>query len=171
MVKLTKRLIDATPAQRGRDIFLWDDALPGFGLRVKPSGAKSFVVQYRNRHGRSRRLTVGRYGVLTPDGARDDARQLLAAAARGADPAEERGADRAAWTVKQLCDDYFGEVRAGNIITRRGAPIRASSFATDAGRIKRHIIPLLGNRVVRDVRQSDIDRSSATLRQGRRPPT
>src|SRR5262245_48999889 len=60
MPKLTKRSIDAArPAARG-DVFLWDGQLPGFGLRIKPSGAKSLILQYRNRNGRSRRLTIGR---------------------------------------------------------------------------------------------------------------
>ncbi|MFL5154569.1 MAG: Arm DNA-binding domain-containing protein, partial [Microvirga sp.] len=94
MPKLTKRQVDATRAEPGRDLFVWDEGLPGFGLRVKPTGSKSFVLQYRNRSGRSRRLTLGRFGVLTPEQARRDARLALADIARGGDPAECRAADR-----------------------------------------------------------------------------
>lgn len=65
MPGLTKRVIDKAEAAKG-ELFLWDDELPMFGLRVKASGAKSFIVQYRNANGTSRRLTLGRYGVLTP---------------------------------------------------------------------------------------------------------
>jgi len=46
------------------DLYAWDDAVPGFGLRIKPTGVRSFMVQYRNASGISRRLTVGRFGVL-----------------------------------------------------------------------------------------------------------
>ncbi|MGB8094035.1 MAG: Arm DNA-binding domain-containing protein, partial [Pseudolabrys sp.] len=77
MPKLTKRVIDAARAAKG-EIFLWDDELPGFGLRVKASGAKSFLVQYRNANGRSRRLTLGRYGVLTVGEGRREAKLALA---------------------------------------------------------------------------------------------
>jgi integrase len=140
----------------GRDIFVWDEELPGFGLRVKPSGAKSFIIQYRNESGRSRRLTVGRYGVLTPEQARHEARLGLAEVTRGRDPAERRGADRRAVTVAALCRDYLTKAESGLIITRRRKSKSSSTLYTDRGRIERHIIPLLGHRRVTDLSAADI---------------
>jgi integrase len=155
MAKLTKRTVDAQKPGVG-DLVVWDDDLPGFGLRVKPSGTKSFIIQYRNKNRRSRRLTIGRYGVLTPDQAREDARQLLARVARGADPAERRTQDRAAITIAQLCREYLDKAMRGELITRRGKLKKATTIYTDQGRVERHIIPLLGHRTVKDLTTADV---------------
>lgn len=167
MPKLTKRTVDTINPDPEREIVIWDESLPGFGLRVKSTGTKSFIAQYRNAHGRSRRITLGRYGVLTPDEARSEARQLLAAAARGADPVEQRNADRSAWTVKELCVAYIEAAKAGNVVTRRRAAKRPSTLATDEGRISRHIIPLLGHRVVRDMKPADVRSFFVSVKAGK----
>jgi integrase len=155
MPRLTKRVVDAAERQ-SKDIFLWDSELPAFAIRVKPSGTKSFFVQYRNRSGRSRRLTLGRFGVLTVEQGRAAAKATLAQVALGGDPAESKAADRAAVTVAQLCDDYFDQAERGLLITRRGRTKKSSTLCTDRGRIERHIKPLLGRKLVRDVTAADI---------------
>jgi len=65
MPKLTKRTIDATEPT-ATEFFIWDESIPGFGVRVMPSGRKSFVVQYRAGR-RPRRMSLGPSTVLTCD--------------------------------------------------------------------------------------------------------
>ena len=157
MPRLSKRTVDATD-KAAHDVFVWDDELPGFGLRVKPSGAKSFIIQYRNANGRSRRLTVGRYGVLTVEEGRRQAKIALADVVKGADPAETRRLERGAITIETLCRDYLAKAEKGLILTRRGEAKRATTLYTDKGRIERHIIPLLGRRTVKDITAGDVRR-------------
>ena len=68
MPKLTKRVIDAAEI-RAAEYFIWDNELPGFGLRMLPSGRKVYSVQYRSGR-RSRRISLGPSTVLTCEQAR-----------------------------------------------------------------------------------------------------
>ncbi len=107
-LKLSKTVVDRFAAERA-DVVYWDTALPGFGVRVKPSGVKSYVVQYRNRaSGRSRRKTIGRHGpFLSLHEARAIARGYLSDVLRGGDPAAETQDARTAPTVRILAEHYL----------------------------------------------------------------
>ena len=92
---LSKRIVDRL-AVDDKDAVFWDRELPGFGLRVYPSGTKVYVVQTRCA-GRSRRVTVGRHGDVSPDQARKEAARIIARIKAGeapipVAPKESRGA-------------------------------------------------------------------------------
>lgn len=134
MGKLTKRAVNALTAP-ARETFAWDSELRGFSVRVKPSGSKTFFVQYRNTEGRTRRLVLGKHGALTAEQARGMARQKLAAAARGEDPSQERHALRQGLTVGEICDWYLEHARSGRILGRRRRPIKPSTLDMDESRM------------------------------------
>ncbi len=110
--RLIKRTVDAaTPQSEG--YVVWDSELKGFGLRVEPSGAKTFLVRYRpkgaGRTGAKRFMKVGRYGTVTPDEARNRARAMLGAVAGGGDPTGEQNKAREAITMAALAKRYLDE--------------------------------------------------------------
>lgn len=150
--KLTKSIVDASEP-RGQDYFLWDGDLKGFGIKIAKGGRKSYVCKYRVGNGRTaltRRMTIGAHGSpWTVDQARAEARKLLGRAANGEDPAKEKQDGKNQITVAQLCDLYL----ENGVGTKK-----ASTIATDRGRIERHIKPLLGRKKVPDVTRADIKR-------------
>ncbi len=99
-MRLTKRAIDQAQHPVSGQVFLRDDELRGFAVRITP-GSKSFIVE-REIHGRVRRLTLGRFGVLTVEQARDLARIKIGEIAAGQDPVEERRQRRKTITFGDL---------------------------------------------------------------------
>jgi integrase len=162
MPKITKRALDALrPSVDGKEVFLWDagdGSLKGFGVRMKPSGVASYLVQYRNREGRTRRLVLGKIGTLTPDEARKLAGEALSAVAKGGDPSADRHAVRSAITVSELCDLYLSDAKAR---------IKASTLAADISRIETHVKPLIGRFTVRSLTAADIERMKADIIAGK----
>lgn len=155
MVKLTKSVVDGAELRAG-PYFLWCSDLPGFGVRVFPSGKKTFYADYYNVDGQRKRMSIGPYGKLTADEARKLARITLGSVLGGDDPALERKTRRKSLTVAQLCDNYVAAADKGLIIGKGGRPKKVSTMATDKGRIERHIKPLLGRKLVIDLKASDV---------------
>lgn len=161
MPKLTKSAIDAA-SPREDDFFLWDSELMGFGIKIAKGGRKSYVCKYRAGNGRkapTRRMTIGAHGSpWTVDQARSEARKILGLAANGEDPAKEKQEEKKQITVAQLCDLYM----ENGVSTKK-----ASTVATDRGRIERHIKPLLGRKKVRDVTRADVKRFLQDIASGK----
>lgn len=147
--KLTKSVVESL-SPVNEDYLVWDAQLPGFGVRVKPSGVKSYVVQYRSRKtGASRRKTIGQHGpLLTFHKARERAQIILADALKGNDPVADDRAIRAAATMKELAADYLEH----HALPKK----RARSVENDRSMLDRIILPRLGGKTVNAVQWRDI---------------
>ena len=159
-VRITKRTVDALE-KTGSEYFAWDADLIGFGVRVRESGAKTYVVKYRAGVGRNaptRRLTIGSVGKLTSEEARRLAKAKLGEAATGGDPAGDRAKERADLTVSALADLYLEE----GCETKK-----ASTVLNDRSRIARHIKPLLGTKRVDAVTTADVERAMRDVANGK----
>lgn len=107
-MKLTKSIIDKLTVPKDRpQIFYRDEQLKGFALRITQNGVKSFVLEKLVK-GKVRRMTLGRYGVLTVEQARKEAQKILGKIASGIDPiAEKRSNAMNAQTLKDAWQDYL----------------------------------------------------------------
>ncbi len=170
MPKLTKRIVDsATP--RTAPYFRWCSELSGFGIRIFPSGRKVYYADYRSPTGVRRRIALGQHGKLTAEEARRLAAINLGDVLKGSDPADERVTRRKSLTVAQLCDRYFAATDRNLVLGKRGLPKKQSTLATDRGRVQRHIKPLLGRKLVRDLTTVDITRFMRDVTSGKTAAT
>ena len=157
--KLTKTEVDKLkPAEKLYIAF--DPGLIGFGAAVYPSGQKSFVFQFRTPEGKQRRLTIGKYSeALTLEQARAIALDHAHRVRNGDDPLAEKQDRRQAWTVAKLVENYLASPTfAGKA---------ESTQYVDRGRIKRHVLPLLGSKVADKVSADDIRRMQRDIAGGK----
>lgn len=145
-LKLTKRAIQSLKVNE-KDYIAFDAELPGFGVRVMPSGKRFFLIQYR-RYGRTRRVMIGQFGPLTAENARREATRLLGQV-RGAngDPAGLRDAERQSATVKELGQRFLKQHAA-----TRCKPSTQKEYRRS---VELFIDPFFGNQRVRSVQPAD----------------
>ncbi|MDE0006286.1 MAG: integrase arm-type DNA-binding domain-containing protein [Rhodospirillaceae bacterium] len=109
-LRLTKRSVESLEPS-ARPWIAWDDQITGFGVRVQPSGTKSFLINYRanggGRYSPNRRLVIGRFGRMTAAQARNGAQALLGRVAAGEDPAAKRAEARDLPTLGEAFEDYM----------------------------------------------------------------
>lgn len=164
VVKMSKKLTQSVVAGAGPRLVryeLWDPELRGFGLRIEPSGTKTFIVRYRanggGRRAPRRYLTVGRYGVITAEEARKQARVALGSVSRGDDPATDRMRRRKEITVEDLVRMYEAE-GARHLKTR--------TRLYTVNRLQHHVVPILGGKKVSEVSVGDVERFVRLVSEG-----
>ena len=156
--RLSKRVVDATEAG-SKDIYVWDSVLKGFGLKVMPSGRKTYLVQYRlgGRKGRTRRVTLGVHGSLTAEEARVLAKTALGQVSSGLDPNAEKDKVRGGYTMEFMLDKFD----AAHIAIK----LKPKSQEDYRRNIKVHIKPKIGHMLVHQVTRQDIMRLHHAMRE------
>lgn len=144
--KLVRTLVDRLePRDSAYDVY--DTALQGFAVRVNRGGSKSYIVRYRPKGGgravNPRTHTIGKHPQITPEQARDMAREVLAAVAAGKDPADQKQTPQ---TVGELLDAYLAYL--GD----------RPSLRVVKGDVENHLRPAFGHLLPREVTPTRVRR-------------
>ena len=148
-VRLTDRLLRNLKTEKKQEDY-WDETFPGtFGVRVTDRGSKTFILRYRFG-GRRRRLTLGRYQVLSLATARKMALDLLGEARGGEDPSEKRQQEKNAGTFEELAQLYLEMHARPN---KKPASIKEDTRILDT-----YLLPAWGRRKFQSITRSDVIR-------------
>ncbi len=134
------------------EVMLWDDKIAGFGLKTTPAGAKSYLFQFRigGRAGKTRRVTIGRHGSITPDTARKEADRLAGLVAQGIDPQREKQA-----AARKAVDLAFKGYAARFVDDCLKVRWKAS-HADGEALLRLYAIPVLGTTPLHEITRADI---------------
>jgi integrase len=151
-MNLTKRTVESLEA-RPKRYFVWDRALKGFGVRVEPTGRKTFLCRYRVS-GARRQYLLGVYGAVTAEEARSEARRVLSSSALGKDLAQTRYEARRALRFGELVEIFLAEhvskLKPGTVVEYNGA-------------LRKHAVPALGRTPADAVTTSELNRLHMSL--------
>jgi integrase len=146
-MRLTDQIIKRLPLPKRDQRITFDDAVKGFGIRITPAGARTFVLAYR-RDGQQRRFTIGGFGPWNTTQARAEAARLKRAVDGGGDPASEREDNRTAPTMADLAARFIADhLPRKRPMTQR---VYRHQIAAD-------ILPAFGKLKVAAVTHADVD--------------
>ena len=144
-IKLTKRAIDSLTYCGGWDV-RWDSEVTGFGVRLYPSGKKSYILSYRI-DGRKKLIVLGSANTITVDEARNMAKVNLAALiSKNEDPAEAKKHNKKGDSFGDFCKIYM----------ERHAKKHKKTWQEDQRKLNRHILPLWRNMKIHSITKSDV---------------
>ncbi len=146
--KLTERTIKGLKVPTEGNRIHYDKEIPGFGVRITPNGAISFVLNYRI-HGRERRYTIGRHPEINASASRAEALNLRQQIQKGEDPLSARVNERGAPTVRDLAEDYLSRYA---VIHKRALSIRDDRYM-----LRGVILPKIARLKVTSVERRDIE--------------
>jgi integrase len=129
--KATVRRMRCPPGQEEK--FFWDAGCRGFGIRALRSGRRSWIYQYRDEHGRTRRIVFGDVSAVSLEDARDTARRTAASVAHGTNPSVERKKKRAAGTLLEVIEAYLLHAKGRQ---------RPRSYKETERHLRVHAVPL-----------------------------
>lgn len=152
MHNLTKNTVERLELSP-KTYICWDQKLSGFGVKISPTGRKSYILKYRNTAGVQRKPTIGVHGQITCEQARQIAQQWMALIAQGKDPMDERHQKKAEIAFGDLFDIYL----------KRHAKPHKKSWKYDEEQYGRHIAPRIGNKKLSAITQQDIANLHAKL--------
>lgn len=155
--KLTKRVVESIPPHKTNELLIWDSVLKGFGVRVFPTGRRTYFVQYRNQFGGTRRKKIGVYGIITADQAREEAKKLLGDVAKGGDPSQDFQKAKLKPTFEELAHEYI-EMHAK-------ANKRPKSLREDQKMLNNILLKRLGGKKVEEITPYDIQQLHHELRE------
>ena len=156
---LTERKIRTAKAQ-AKPVFLWDARVKGLAVKITPTGAKSYVLNFRIG-GRERRATLARCSEINLRDARARAGAELVAIRNGeTDPLERRREAREAPTVANLIEQFLTVEGPARIERGRMVERTLKEYSKQA---KAYVLPLIGKRRVADVSRGDVEAVVATL--------
>lgn len=172
MGTINKTTVDRAQAGE-RDWFIWDQGLPGFGLKVTPAGGKVYVYQYRvappgeAAKTTPRRYTIGKHGPLTPDQARKRAKELAALVTQGIDPRQQE-LDAKAASERQKAEQAEQERRATDLEFGRIADLWLAHYEHEKGRrpasvrqarlvVDNHLRPALAGKPMPEISRDELE--------------
>ncbi len=155
MPRLTKKFVEALTPPDDKYVTIWDDRLIGFGIRIRHSGKKAYIVQAKHNR-KTIRKNVGVHGTLTADQARVEAADLLRQIHAGINPNEEAKKERRKCTMEGLCTQFLEDYVPSHL---------KSSTAGDYRQIiEKFIIPAIGELRAEDVAREDVAKLHNSMR-------